>query len=394
MKASGWKADDTVWSQVFTRRLDRQRLLNPTTDDPAAAARAMCGAHAQVLSAGELAVGLRMQSGTRSDVRRALTTGDPSCPPQLIKTFGPRGTVHLLATEDLSMWIAAMSGVPRLVAAVPESMRMSHEERLAVITAIADALATDDLTVDELDAAVVARTGSWAGDLVMPAFGGWWPRWRQSLGEAAQRGVLCFGANRGRKVTYSSTRRLVPDLVAMDEHTATRKLLQHYLFSYGPATPADFAHWLAAPRLWAAELFGSVRDELEPIDIDGVAMWTSAADTTFPEAGGGELHLLPYFDSYVIGSRPRERVFPGAAAARALSRGQAGNFPTLLIDGRVRGVWHHKRSGNTLAVTVEPLDTLTKRQVTRLEQQVERVGAVLEARTTLTIGTVSVGGHA
>lgn len=37
------------------------------------------------------------------------------------------------------------------------------------------------LTIDELSDEVVARTGPWAGDLVMPAFQGMWPRWRQVM---------------------------------------------------------------------------------------------------------------------------------------------------------------------------------------------------------------------
>ena len=47
-------------------------------------------------------------------------------------------------------------------------------------------------------------------DFSMPAFDGMWPRWRQALGTAAKRGALCFGPNRGRKVTYTSPRRWLP----------------------------------------------------------------------------------------------------------------------------------------------------------------------------------------
>ena len=45
------------------------------------------------------------------------------------------------------------------------------------------------------------------------------------------------------------------------------------------------------------------------------------------------MRLLPYFDAYVVGSHPREVVFPGRAYERALSGGQAGNFPVVLVDG-------------------------------------------------------------
>ena len=72
------------------------------------------------------------------------------------------------------------------------------------------------------------------------------------------------------------------------------------------------------------------------------------------------VRLLPYFDAYTLGWQPRELLFPGRAAKRALTpAGQAGNFPVLLIDGTVAGVWHLRRSGRKLDITVEPFDQLS-----------------------------------
>ena len=92
------------WAQVCARRLDRHRLSAPARDaGPADIAATICGAHAQVLSAAELSIGLRLAGATRADIRGALWTERT-----LVKTFGPRGTVHLLATRDLPMWTGAL----------------------------------------------------------------------------------------------------------------------------------------------------------------------------------------------------------------------------------------------------------------------------------------------
>ncbi|MDX6249270.1 MAG: hypothetical protein QOF10_2630, partial [Kribbellaceae bacterium] len=120
---------------------------------------------------------LRLESATRVDVQRALWDDRT-----LVKTFGPRGTVHLLPAEDLPLWTAAFSALPRSGPARPESLRMTQSQTDQVIEAIGAALCEDDLTIDELSEQVVARTGSWAGDLVMPAFQEFWPRWRQAIG--------------------------------------------------------------------------------------------------------------------------------------------------------------------------------------------------------------------
>ncbi|MBV9208099.1 MAG: winged helix DNA-binding domain-containing protein [Actinobacteria bacterium] len=108
----------------------------------------------------------------------------------------------------------------------------------------------------------------------------------------------------------------------------------------------------------------------------------------------GTIHLLPYFDAYVVAGQPRERLYPGAAAARALTpAGQAGNYPVLLVDGVVGGVWHQRRSGSKLAI-VEPLRGLTAPQRRQLDDEAALVGAVMEATATLTVGTVTAGPHA
>jgi uncharacterized protein YukE len=379
-----------TWSEVVARRLERHALSAPARDArPADVAGAMCGAHAQVLSAAELSIGVRLAGATRADVQEALWTER-----SLVKTFGPRGTVHLLPARDLPMWTGALSALPRPPSPFPEDVRLTPEQTDAVIEAIADALSDAELTVDELTEAVVARAGSWAGDLVMPAFQGMWPRWRQATKTAAHRGALCFGPNRDRKVTYTSPRRWLPGFRPAEGRRALGELVRRYLQTYGPATPRHFAQWLACRPTWAAELFDSLSDVLETVEVDGDAAWVAAGDTAAPSAAPRGVRLLPYFDAYGVGSQPRERVFPGRAALRALAGSQAGNFPVLLVDGIVAGVWHLRRSGRRLDITVEPLDRLNSARRRELDAQVERIGEFLGGRPSLTIGTVSVGPHA
>jgi Winged helix DNA-binding domain len=349
----------------------------------------MCGAHAQVMSAAELSIGLRIAGATREDVREALWSER-----SLVKTRGPRGTVHLLPTQDLPMWTGALSAIPPSRNVQGEDELLTPEQTEEVVAAIGGALADAELTVDELTEAIVKRTGPWAGEPAMPAFQGMWPRWRWAEGTATNRGEMCFGPNRGRKVTYTSPRRWLPGFRPAEGHTAIADLLKHYLHAYGPATPEHFARWLAAPPRWSKELFASLAGELEQVEVGGSVAWVVAGDAAaLPNAPQG-VRLLPYFDAYVVGSHPRDLLFPGQAAVRALAHGQAGNLPALLIDGIVAGIWHQRRAGRKLEITVEPFDRLTPTQRDELDNQVERVGEFLECTPRLTIGTVTVGAHA
>jgi len=380
-----------TWGGVTARRMARHALTEPATGlSPAGIAGVLCGAHAQVLSAAELSIGRRVAGAARSDVQRALWQERT-----LVKTFGPRGTIHLLATADLPMWAGALSALPSSVPTHPDGVRFTPGQAEEVIAAIGDALADAELTVDELTEAIADRAGGWAVEQTMEAFGGKWPRWRQLTSTAAHRGMLCFGPDRDRKVTYTHPRRWLPGFRPADGDAALRALVTRYLYAYGPATPQHFARWLGIPPRHAAVLFGAMPGELERVELDGEPGWTLAGDTATPPRPHRGIRLLPYFDAYLVAGQPRERLYPGAAAARALTpAGQAGNYPVLLVDGVVGGVWHQRRSGRRLALTVEPLRELTAPQRRQLDDEADLVGAVMAATVTLTVGTVTVGPHA
>ncbi|MGP4028134.1 DNA glycosylase AlkZ-like family protein [Actinomadura sp. 3N407] len=126
--------------------------------------------------------------------------------------------------------------------------------------------------------------------------------------------------------------------------------------------------------------------------MDGGAGGAAAGDTAAPPDPPRGVRLLPYFDGYAyrVGNQPPELLYPGRAGERL-----RGNFQVLLVDGVAGGLWHQRRSGRRVDVTVEPLVTLTRARRAELDEQVERVAHVLEAsRASLTVGPVTVGGHA
>lgn len=110
-----------AWSDVSARRLVRHGLAEPVAlGQLAEQVGVICGAHAQVMSAAELSISLRVAGATPAEVRDALWRQR-----SLVKTLGPRGTVHVLAARDLPMWTGALSAVPSPAQGMPPDARLS-----------------------------------------------------------------------------------------------------------------------------------------------------------------------------------------------------------------------------------------------------------------------------
>jgi Winged helix DNA-binding domain len=290
------------------------------------------------------------------------------------------------------MWCGALGALPTS-GGQPKGVRLEADETAVVVEAIAAAVAGTELTAEELGEAVRSACGPWACDPLVSAFGGGWPRWRQALGTAAHAGVLCFGPARSRRLTFADPRRWMPELRPAPSDEALPWLLNRYLHDYGPATAAQFAQWVGAPRRFAEDLVTSVASDLQAVDLDGDPAWVNAGDHAFDAEQAQGVRLLPYFDPYVVGSHPRRLVFPGKVADRALTHGQAGTFPVLLVDGDIAGIWHPRRSGRRLHVQVEAFEPLRDIHHAALGTEVDRIGTILEALPELTIGPVTAGAH-
>jgi len=92
-----------TWAQVAALRMRRQHLLEPAPHARLVdVVRDHVGIQAQVMSSAELSLRARVTSVRRPDVGAALWDERT-----LVKTWAMRGTIHLLAAEDLPLVVAA-----------------------------------------------------------------------------------------------------------------------------------------------------------------------------------------------------------------------------------------------------------------------------------------------
>ena len=348
---------------------------------------AVCGIHAQVMTAAELAISVRVPTASRSDVQAALWT-DRS----LVKTPSLRGTLHLHPAADLALWMSARCVRPdwhddRWLA----GRGLKRAQTDVVLDAISEALGDRALTLGELGDEIERRAGHWASrPLPWVKFGHAAPVWTDFLAAAANTGRLCYGPNRGRNVTFVRADRWIDGWHAIDPMQALAEVVRRYLRAYGPATPADFAHWFLVPDDVAASAFAALAGELEEVDVEGYRASRLALDAVAPAPPStARPRLLPYYDCYVIGSAPvgtqRERLIPPAAAGRIFERG-AGPLPSLVIDGVVAGAWERRDQGTRRTeIHVQSFRRLTAVERRAIDDEARRVGALFGRDAVLSI---------
>ena len=369
---------DLTWAQVHAWRLSRHHLTERAPHAQAlAVVEEICGLHAQMMSAAELALWARVADVTPDDVREALWTRRA-----LVKTWAMRGTLHLLTAEMFPVYVAAARS--RAHYRKPSWLKY-HGVTLAEIEAIIDAVPVvldgRCLTREEL-ADEIARVlqAPHVGELLRSG-------WGALLKPAAFHGYLCFGPSQGQAVTFVRPDQWLGGLRTVDPDQAQQDVLRHYLTAYGPATREEFERWWAMEPRDAKRVFAGLAGELAAVTVEGRPAVALAATVdalaALPEPSG--VRLLPNFDPYVVAlARESAYLLPDGCKDRVY-RTAGWISPVVLVAGRIAGVWEYEKQRGRIQVTVEPFAPLSAEVQRGIAAEVERLGAFLGAPAEVTI---------
>jgi winged helix DNA-binding protein len=357
--------------QLRFLRLHAQRLIPQRSDEMMGVAQVvkeLCGIQAQEASAAALAVRSRSAGLVVNDVEKARVQ-DRS----IIRTWGPRGTLHLLASDDIG-WLLPLLG-PVFVAGDRrrrEELGLSEDICVRGMRIIGSVLADEgSLTRAEL-VERLATNGIYLEGQARPHL----------LARAALEGLICFGPDRGTEPTYVLMKDWIhqEDTVhALSEDEAYDELTRRYLSAYGPATPADQAAWSGLSLSKTRAAWKRIENKLLEVENIGSPVWILKTQA----AGLDELanltpivRLLPRFDIYLLGYQKRDLAVPSQFAKR-INAGGGIVHPTVLVDGRTVGIWKSKREKHHLVVMVEPFEQLAAEIDEELEAEVEDIGRFL-----------------
>jgi hypothetical protein len=358
---------EVSWQQVHAFRLAGHHLdRRAPKKDLTRVVGAMGGAQAQVMSAAELQVGVRVDCRV-ADVRTALWK-DRS----LVKTWLMRGTLHLVPAADLPLYTAAMrTRWIRTLGAWLKFVQLTEPEFVGILGSIGDALDGNPMTRDELIAKVAHGRSAHIRGVMKSGWGG-------ILKPVARRGVLCFGPNRGQSVTFVRPEQWLDSWTEMDPDAALVEVARRYLRAYGPATKVDFARWWGAWSGVGTAAWAGLADELVDISVEGRRANLLVDDLGKLEnaSAPSSVRLLPAFDPYLMGHSGRDHLFEPAYRAR-VSRTAGWISPVVLVDGRVIATWSHSIAKEVLRIAVEPFRRLPPKLRPEIRLRAEELAATM-----------------
>ncbi len=345
----------TTLREIALLRLVAQRIAGSDLATAADTVRWLGAAQAQDYRGALTSVALRTASGSRASVEAALDAGE------IVKSWPMRGTLHLVAAEDLPWMLSTLAprvlqGAARRYAQLGlDGPAFERAARLAV-----EALATDGrLRRAELmtrwDDAGLSTAGQRGAHL---------------LGYLAQTGLVCFGPTQGGEQLVVLVDDWVPHSRVLDRAEALGELALRYFRSHGPATVKDFARWTKLGVTDARQGVETVRPRLDCLSLDGVDYLLDPNTPARLEGCRREalgVFLLPGFDEFMLGYGDRSAALPREFADRIAPGGNGMFRPTVIRGGEVVGTWKHAGRGANRSIDATPFRSFSAEVVKAIE---------------------------
>lgn len=334
-------------------RLAAQGIARPAAAGPVDAVRSLLAMQGQDYPGVLWSVGLR-SGATEAEVEAAHASG------ALVRSWPLRGTLHLVAAEDLG-WMLSLTGerTARLAAARHRELGLDQAD-FARAAAIARERLAGGARADRAELLEAFRADG------IPTDG---QRGPHLLGNLAHTGlvVLC-----GR-TEYALLDEHVPDPRRLEPDAAADELALRYFTGHGPATVRDLAWWSGLPLTLVREATARVRDRLDAVEVEGVEHLMRPG----LEPDGDGVHALPGFDEYLLGYADRSAALAPEHADAIVPGGNGMFRPTIVARGEVVGTWSRDRGRAAVRVTADPFAPLTARDAQAFAVAARRYGRFL-----------------
>lgn len=317
-------------------RLSAQWIARPRPRASVAdVVRHLTAMQAQDFAGAKWSVGLRAPGITDAEVERALASGE------VVRSWPMRGTLHLVAPEDLG-WMLALT-TPRLIRGVAKRRRDLGLDDTIVERA-------RELAVQHLEGGRILSRDAIQAMLNEHGIETAGQRGYHLLWSLSQTGTLVFGPVEGKQQTFTLLDEWVPQPRRLEGDEALGEWAQRYFTSHGPATVRDFAWWASLTLTEARR--GVALAELATLEVDGTTHYLAPDVEPAPRS----VQLLPGFDEFILGYQDRSAALTPEQFA-VIVPGNNGIFqPTIVSNGEVVGTWKKTARAKRVDVQLLPFD--------------------------------------
>jgi hypothetical protein len=298
----------------------------------------------------------------------------------IVRTWLMRGTLHVVAAEDVR-WLVALLGpvFARTAATRHTQLGLNDDLKVRGIAAIRSIL-TDAGPLTRYELVDRMRSRNVVLDPKTQA-----PIHLISL--AALQGILCLGPDRDDgETTYVLLDDWIAPAPTRSRETALAELARRYFTAYGPAAIEDLSAWSGLPTGEARSAVSGARAALSEVTIQGRPAFGPRhrlkRERTDEKT---DVRLLPAFDTYLLGYRRRDLAVPLRLQHR-LQRGGGWLHPAVVANGRAIATWSLRKSGGRGGrVLAEPFEPISGALRAGIEAEVADIGRFLDLRLELEI---------
>lgn len=343
-------------SEIAAHRLYNQHIAQPRHPDVAAALTWMGAVQGQDYPGAKWSLGLRTPNSTDADVEQAISDK------KIVRTWVMRGTLFLVPAADVR-WMTALCR-PRVMAQMAYRFAELELDEATIQrsnTVLVNALAGGiQLTRKALFEVLESHGISTAGQ-----------RGIHLLHRASLDGLLCQGTVENNNPSFMRIDEALPGAHILPRDEALALLALRYFTSRGPATVQDFAWWLGFPMADARAGLEAVKSQLVETVINGVSYWMTPTAAPQPAPA----YAPPGFDEYLLGYKVRDAILDPQHANKVCPGKNGVFFPTMVLGGRMVGVWKRTVKRGALVIEPQPFAPLSDEDMMAFSAAILRFGA-------------------
>lgn len=338
--------------------LARQLLLDRAALPVAEAVRRVVALQAQEPASPYLALWARVAGFDPADLDAAFADA------RVVKATLMRITLHAVPVDEHAPLHAAMASSLRASRLYDRRFRESGTSIEQVDAVL------DDLLGYAAEPRTAGEVQEFLGVRGLPHPRVWWAlRTFAPLRHVPGGGPWAFGRDRGFAAAP-------PTWPADRYDEAVVHLARRYLAGFGPATALDLTQFSLLGRPVSRQALAALDDELVHLEGPDGEELVDLADAPRPPGDvPAPARLLPMWDQVLLSHADRSRIVPPEHRATVLRR-NGDCLPTVLVDGRVAGVWRAVDGG----IEVTALGPLGDAAWAELEAEARSLRSLLAAR--------------